>query len=156
MHAALSIVETSTSDAHPAAGRRQPVGLAEDLPPRERALLNRLRMAGLACRAAARADVFATCADLALDRKAGAAAALGALLRCLPAALDCRPVLYRPGATRMSRDEAWLMRAMICAAGGDEDSLRFLLRSRVLPQHVRELGFMIRRVTEGEAAGIAA
>ena len=66
----------------------------------------------------------------------------GGIARCLPQALGSTPVLYRAGCTDLSFDEAWLLRLAAAAEREDADSFSFLLRSRVVPMHRRNMGFL--------------
>lgn len=101
-----------------------------------RNLLNHLRTVALACRAAARTDLFEACATLSTDRKVAKSAYAEVLMKCLSQALGATPIMFRPGVTEISFDEAWLLRLVETAQTGDEDSFSFLLRSRV-PGHAR-------------------
>ncbi|MEM9708098.1 MAG: hypothetical protein AAF871_04845 [Pseudomonadota bacterium] len=110
--------------------------------------LNRLRLKSLDCRAAARVDLFQACALLATDRETAWAAHAEALIKCLPEALGARPIFYRPGVRDISFDEAWLLRMATAASEDDDNSFEFLLRSRVAAPHRRNMGFLIKTVSE--------
>ena len=110
--------------------------------------LSEIRMTALACRSAARTDIFEACALLATTRGAARDAYCQALVRCLEQALGRAPVFFRPDVVQMSFDEAWLSRLMETVRRGDEDSLAFLLRSRVGVPHRRLLGYLIGQIAE--------
>ncbi|KAA9006097.1 hypothetical protein [Histidinibacterium aquaticum] len=117
------------------------------LTPGDRDLLGRLRMTGMRCRAAARSDLFDTCAALGSDREAGSAAFAEALMRSLDQVPGRRWVLYRPGSRDVSFDERWLLALIDALRRGDEDSATFLIRRRIAHADRRPLGFL--------AAGLA-
>ncbi len=71
-----------------------------------------------------------------------------ALLKCLRQAVSDQPVFYRPGVAEVSFDEAWLMRAIMVIASGDQDSFSFLIRSRVPKLHQRNIAFLIKGISE--------
>ena len=112
------------------------------------AFLNHLRFVALGCRAKARADLFSTCAGLALDPAAPVAAHADALMRCLGQAFGTRPLLFRPGTEEVSFDEAWLMQLGKALARGDEASAQFLLTRRVAKPDRRLIRFLVGRVSE--------
>lgn len=125
--------------------RRQP---AELLTGEWRGVLNTLRLVALECRVAARTDLFKACAVLSNKEDVARDAFSRALLKCLREAISSKPVFYQPGTVALSFDEAWLMRALIAARGGDGDSLAFLIRSRVPKMYQRNIAFLINGISE--------
>ncbi|MCE8005436.1 hypothetical protein [Aestuariivita sp.] len=114
----------------------------------ERDLLNHLRMTALRCRSAARADLFEACALLSTDRNRARNAHADALMRCIGSALNTRPIFFRPGEAEISFDERWLVSLARAHATKDEASFTFLMASRVDKWAIRNLGFLIRRITD--------
>jgi len=111
-------------------------------------LVNHLRVIGLRCRAAPQAAPLESCALIGARDDAARAAHAETLMRALPHALGHAPVLYRPGSTALSFDEAWIMELARSLSRGDMPSAEFLLRSRV-PLHARRgLSFLLRSVSE--------
>ena len=110
--------------------------------------LNHLRFVALRCRARARADMFQACALLTSDKTQSIRAHAEALAQCLNEALCKRAVFFRPGTTELSFDEAWLVQLASALRRGDEDSVRFLLHSRVRPEHHRNMRFLVSRISE--------
>ena len=113
-----------------------------------RNMLNHLRVVGMKCRAAARADMFEACALLATDKKKARIAHADVLMRCLRAALGKHPHIFTPGTESLSFDEAWLVELIEAAARNDQPSFTFLLRSRVLPHARRSMTFLTSRISE--------
>lgn len=105
--------------------------------------LSHLRVAGLACRTAARSELFKACALLQIERTRHADAFAAALVRGLPEALGQRPVFLAPGEAEVSFDEAWLLRSISAHRSGDCASFDFLIRSRIAPAARRQIGFLI-------------
>ncbi|MEM9211106.1 MAG: hypothetical protein AAGA63_06425, partial [Pseudomonadota bacterium] len=95
------------------------------------AIINFVRIAVLECRSSAQVDLFKACAVLSLEKTMSLKAHADALAKCLPQALDARPVFFRPGVKSMSFDEAWLQRLATSIETRDTHSTDFLLRSRV-------------------------
>lgn len=93
-------------------------------------LLNALRLHAMSCRSSARLDLFQACKMLAPDPSVAGDAYSVALVRTLPHALDRAVHLRRPGA-EPNFDELWLMRVIERAKIRDDDSLSFLIFSRV-------------------------
>lgn len=114
----------------------------------QNAFLNHLRFVALACRAKARADLFAACALLSMDKSQSAHAHAEALVRSLNDALSKRTVLFRPGVEAHSFDEAWLVRLAAALGRDDESSVQFLLRSRIRPEHRRHIRFLVSRLSK--------
>ncbi len=110
------------------------------------AMLNRLRLAALACRVAAHTDLFEACAHLSTVGEHGARTYLDTLVACLPNATGRRVLWYRPGTKALSFDEAWVLRCLDAIARADEDSLAFLLRSQVAAQDARLIGHLLTQV----------
>lgn len=113
------------------------------VPPEATAFLNHLRLTFMACRTKPRADLFEACALLHVNRCRSLDAHAEALMRCLGAALGQAPRLHSPGSAELTFDEAWLVELAQASARADTDSLTFLLRSRVMPEHRRLIGFLI-------------
>ncbi len=109
-------------------------------------LLIRIRVSALACRTAARTDLFEACAVLSADRETADAAHIEVLTRCLAQGLGRAPQFFRPGALEVSFDEAWLMRLLNASSTKDSDSFAFLLRSRVHRSAQRNLAFLLHRI----------
>lgn len=84
----------------------------------------------MSCRSGARLDLFQACRMLAPDPKVAAEAYGTALVRTLPHALDRGVHLRRPGA-EPNFDETWLMHVIERSKLRDDDSLSFLILSRV-------------------------
>lgn len=115
----------------------------------QRAGLNRLRLLSLRCRAARRIDVFSACALLSRDRSEAAHAYATAFLRALPQALDRTPVFHIPGADEISFDEAWILQLLQAIRAGQNDSIAFLIASRIRACHRRQIAFLARGLSEG-------
>lgn len=116
---------------------RHPARIAAPLPavaPPLPALLNKLRFLAMSCRCSARLDLFRACEMLGDDAQNAADSYALALMRTLPQALGTRPVIRAPDADP-SFDELWLMRMIERATAGDNDSLTFLINSRVHTTH---------------------
>ena len=126
----------------------QQTGLPVRMTTAERDLLTHLRITALRCRAAARTDLFHACALLSTDRNQARNAHADALMRCIGTALGKRPILFRPGEAEVSFDERWLLSLARAHARGDEGSFSFLMASRVEKWAIRNLGFLIRRITD--------
>ena len=110
--------------------------------------LNHLRFVALRCRTRARADMFKACALLSSDNTQSIRAHAEALALCLNEALSKRAVFFRPGTPELSFDEAWLVQLASALRRGDEHSVRFLLHSRVRPEHHRNMRFLVSRISE--------
>lgn len=111
-----------------------------------RKLLNTVRLAALKCRSAARSELFEACAVLSMERKAAQNVYVTALIKGLATALPKRPIFFRPGVSDLSFDEIWLTSALRCCNEGDWASVNFLLRSRIAPQHRRNILFLLHGV----------
>lgn len=111
-------------------------------------VLNRLRMAAMGCRAAARADLFEACALLHVQGEDAKRTFVDTFVRCLPDAISKRMLWHTPGVSALSFDEAWVMRCLACIAEDDSDSLRFLLASRVRVADRRYIGFLLGRISD--------
>ena len=118
------------------------------VPEEARPVLNLLRLVSLQCRSKARSNLFEACAELAQDGPATEHAHAVALVGGLPFALSKEPVFYRPGLTKMSFDEAWVLCAIDAVQQADHDSLAFLMRSRVVPEHRAHIIFLLRGVAD--------
>ena len=112
------------------------------------AFLNHLRFVSMGCRAMPRTDLFEACALLKVDRSASRDAHAQALMRCLPEAFGKPSRLFAPGTAELTFDEQWLMRLAMACAGGDEDSQRFLLTSRVAFENRRFVRFLVSQIAE--------
>lgn len=93
-------------------------------------LLNALRFHAMSCRSSARLDLFQACKMLAPDPSVAVEAYGVALVRTLPDALGRSVHLRCPGA-EPNFDEIWLMRVIERSKSRDDDSLSFLIMSRV-------------------------
>lgn len=109
--------------------------------------LNFLRLTALSCRVKPKVDLFRACALLQNSRSKSLAAHADALIRSLPEALGKTPRFFRPGTPDLSFDEAWVLQLQEAQSRNDQDSLDFLLRSRVLPQYRRQIGFLAARTS---------
>ncbi len=112
------------------------------------AFLNHLRFVALGCRAKARTDLFEACAHLSVDPNRSFRAHAEALILCLNEALSKRAVLFRPGTQEQSFDEAWILRLATALANRNDDTIAFLLRSRVAREHHRHICFLVGRISE--------
>ncbi|WP_420861349.1 hypothetical protein [Algirhabdus cladophorae] len=121
---------------------------AWQIPAQARGVLNALRMIAMECRTHGRAELFEACALISNQSCVAQDAHARALVRCLRQALGVRPTFYRPGEVDVSFDEAWLIRAVQCSRAKDWPSFEFLIRSRVAPQHLRNLAFLIHGISD--------
>ena len=112
------------------------------------AFLNHLRFVAMSCRAKPRTDLFEACALLKVERSASCEAHAEALMRCLSDAFGKPARLYAPGTTEQTFDEQWLARLGIACGQGDENSVRFLVSSRVACEDRRLVRFLIGRIAE--------
>lgn len=110
--------------------------------------LNHLRFVAMKCRSKRRTDLFEACALLHVSRTKTLEAHADALMRCLNEALAKQARLYAPGSTEVSFDEAWLVQLGSACARNDRLSCRFLLQSRVAPEHQRLVSFLMHRVAK--------
>ena len=109
-------------------------------------VLNRLRLAAMACRVAARVDLFEACAVLTVSGEEAERTYVDTFVRGLPFARGRSVRWHRPGVRELSFDEAWVMRCLTSIESADEDSLSFLLRSRIKPAQRRYIGFLLGRI----------
>jgi len=121
---------------------------AQQITATDRALLNQLRMAAMGCRAAARTDLFEACALLALDGEDAKRTFIDTFVKCLPDATRAPIKWFAPGTVEMSFDEAWVMRCVSRIVADDQDSLSFLLKSRIAPAERRYIGFLLGRISD--------
>jgi len=112
------------------------------------AFLNHLRFVSMQCRTKPRTQLFEACALLAADKTKAQTAHAEALMRCLNEALGKPARLLSPGVTEMTFDERWLTQLGQACATRDEDSVRFLLGSRVSFENRRLVRFLVGRITE--------
>ncbi|WP_172794882.1 hypothetical protein [Loktanella sp. 3ANDIMAR09] len=120
--------------------------LAHSAPPDR--LLVHLRKVSRSNRCNGYIDMFGACAALSSNPRIATQAASEVLMRCLSQALGRRPVLYHPDEPDMSFDEKWLSSLARSLQSGDDDSVAFLLHSRV-PRHAhRNLVFLMRCICE--------
>lgn len=112
------------------------------------AFLNHLRFVAMECRVKPRTDLFEACALLKVERSASRDAHAEALMRCLGEAFGKPARLFAPGTTEQTFDEQWLMRLGMACGQDDEDSVRFLLSSRVAFENRRLVRFLIGRIAE--------
>lgn len=96
--------------------------------------LNRLRFLAAGCRASARLDLFRACDFLDPDDSVVARASATAIVRTLDQAIGTKAVLFTPGTSEASFDEAWLLRLIERCRARDHSSIDFLLKCRVLPE----------------------
>lgn len=112
-------------------------------------VLNRLRLLSMRCRAARRIDVFSACALLAIDRVEAAQAFAEALLRAMPQATGKPLNFLFPGARERSFDESWLLRLLDAVRRADEDSVSFLIASRVRQPYRRQIVYLAKSLAGG-------
>lgn len=112
------------------------------------AFLNHLRFVTMDCRVKPRTDLFEACALLKVSKAASRNAHAEALMRCLAEALGRPARLYAPGVQELTFDEQWLVQLGRACTSGDEDSLRFLLSSRVAFENRRLVRFLVGRIAE--------
>lgn len=104
--------------------------------------LDRLRQLARRIRSDRFLDLDKACRMLSLEPTEAAQGYAAALLRTLRQTLGRRPVLHRPGTADVSFDEAWLLRLILSAAGVDDDSLQFLIATRVPKARQRACAFL--------------
>lgn len=109
-------------------------------------LLNKLRLLSARARCAPRIDAFTTCSLLGGLPMGSAASYAEALLRLSAQNFDRPPVLYHPGSSDLSRDEAVLLRLIISARDEDEDSLQFMARRWLSRDLARPILFLCRNL----------
>ncbi len=110
-------------------------------------LIDFLRVTYQLCRAKPKIDFIRACDVLKAREEAALSAYVETLVRGLPAALQ-RGITFRaPGCDEMSFDEAWLLRAIQSQISQDENSLAFLLNSRVKPAARPHLIFLIEKIS---------
>ena len=102
-------------------------------------LIALLRLAALECRAAPRAGLSL----VETMRVAAIEDMVTMLARVLPTLLNRRPVIWRPGATGQSFDEAWLIALARALRSGDSASERFLLARRARPEGAAVLRMLV-------------
>lgn len=119
-----------------------------DLPDRSRTIINHLRMVALKCRSQARLDLDQACALLLANPADANMRHAETLMRGYRQAVTTRPVFFRPGTHELSFDEAWLGRLFEAVYDRDDDSFRFLIRSRVPRWTQRNLAYLIRSISE--------
>ena len=121
--------------------------LAPQTMPGATAALDLLRDAARRSRALARFAYADSCAALCLEREVAPEVAAETLVRSLPEILGRRPVFRRVGEVELSFDELWLMRIMDRIAAGDQDSVGFLLRSRLSGESLRWIRFLLSKLS---------
>lgn len=121
---------------------------AQQMSPREKAVLNTLRMAAMGCRVAARTDLFEACALLTLEGEDAKRTFVDTFVKCLSTSLNKQIKWFSPGVGETSFDEAWVIRCLASIWHGDTGSLSFLLRSRVPAADRRYIGFLLGRISE--------
>ena len=85
---------------------------------------------------------------LQVERSASRDAHAQALMRCLDEAFGKPARLYAPGTQELTFDEQWLMRLGQACAGADQDSVAFLLGSRIAHENRRLVRFLVGRIAE--------
>ena len=113
-----------------------------------RPFLNHLRFVALRCRVMPRTTLFEACALLQIEKSARRTSHAESLMRCIDEALGRRVWLFAPGTLEITFDEAWLVQLACATARQDADSMDFLLRSRVAPEHRRLVRFLVSRITD--------
>ena len=117
-------------------------GFRRELTQSQYAELEFLRQVYLDCRAKPSSDLFSACDLLAFESDLAKASYAEALIRSLPQILDKKPVVMRPGYDFVSFDEAWLMSLIQACQEEDDDSMAFLVVSRVDPVNRRNAVFL--------------
>ena len=124
-----------------------PVPLPQPVVPAPQ-MLNMLRFVAMRCRAKRRTGLFEACALLHVTRSASLEAHAEALVRCLSEVLGTTPRLHAPGISETSFDEAWLVQLGQAIDRQDKNSVAFLMRSRIAPEHRRLVLYLMQRITE--------
>lgn len=107
--------------------------------PAERNRLDGLRIVKRLLRLSSRRDPFIAFAVYTTSSPAAQEAAelgdepYGILMHALDLVLRRPPEFWGPGDSEITFDEAWLLGLFLAVERGDEDSLNFLVRSRVVP-----------------------
>ena len=138
----------TTAKSNPVLPRDVEVASENLFSPNAWAFLNHLRFVAMACRVKPKMDLFEACALLKVERSATRDAHAEALMRCLKEAFGKPARLYAPGTAELTFDEQWLMRFGLACNDDDEDSVRFLLCSRVAFENRRFVRYLIARVAE--------
>ena len=121
-------------------------GLAK-IPSEDSGLIDFLRVTYQLCRAKPKIDFIRACDILKAREEAALSAYIETLVRGLPAALQRGITLHNPGCNELSFDEAWLLRTIQSYIAHDENSLTFLLKSRVKPATRPHLMFLIGKIS---------
>ena len=137
--ATLSILDRDDAPAQAPAPR---------ITPEQRAALTHLRMSAMACRVAARTDLYEACALLSLDGEDAKRTFVDTLIKCLPNAVQRKVVWFAPGTDTLSFDEAWILRCLTSIRENDPASLNFLIKSRVSPADRRYIGYLLGQISE--------
>ena len=110
-------------------------------------LIDFLRVTYQLCRIKPKIDFIRACDVLKTREEAALSAYVETLVRGLPTAMQ-RGITFRaPGCDELSFDEAWLLRAIQSQITQDENSLAFLLNSRVKPAASPHLIFLIKKIS---------
>ena len=121
---------------------------APHVTPDQRAALTRLRLSAMACRVAARTDLYEACALLSLDGEDAKRTFVDTLVKCLPSALQRRVIWFTPGTDTLSFDESWTLRCLTCIRANDLANLNFLIKSRVSHADRRYIGYLLSQISE--------
>ncbi|MEM1073736.1 MAG: hypothetical protein AAF665_09540 [Pseudomonadota bacterium] len=111
-------------------------------------IINHLRLVALRCRSAARVDMDQACALLMANPADSQMRHAETLMRGFRQAVGRRPVFHRPGTSDLSFDEAWLGRLFEAVERSDDDSFRFLIKSRVPRWTQRNLAYLVRSISD--------
>ena len=118
-----------------------------DIPGENSGLIDFLRVTHQLCRTKPKIDFIRACDVLKAREEAALSAYVETLIRGLPAALQRVIKFHNPGSSEMSFDEAWLMRTIQSHIVRDENSLAYLLTSRVRPEARPHLVFLIEKIS---------
>tara|TARA_B100000575_G_C22624202_1_gene386882 strand:- start:8 stop:430 length:423 start_codon:yes stop_codon:yes gene_type:complete len=118
-----------------------------EIPGKNSGLIDFLRVTHQLCRTKPKIDLLNACDMLKAYEKAALSAYVETLVRGLPAALQRVVNFHNPGCEDLSFDEAWLVRTIQCHVLNDENSLTFLLESRVRPEVRPHLMYLIGKIS---------
>lgn len=99
--------------------------------PKALSLLNQLRFQAVSCRAAKHLSFDEACRQIHSNVTIEVEERLAALIRIIDQAIDGRAVIHAPRCASLSFDEKWLLQIFEQVIQEDQDSVNFLVRSRV-------------------------
>ena len=118
-----------------------------EIPGTNSGLIDFLRVTHQLCRAKPKIDLIRACDILKAHEEAALSAFVETLVRGLPAALQRVVNFHSPGCDELSFDEAWLVRIIQSYTAQDENSLAFLLQSRVRPEARPHFIYLIGKIS---------